>query len=348
MGIHLTVLGAGVTGLACAFEALRRGARVRVLDPGGVAAGASGGVVGALMPHAPDDAPGRWTPLKAFQLDALLAARRFWPEVEAAGGLSTGYARAGRLQPVMDAAALGRARERGRAAARLWRGEALWEVAPAPEGWGPASPTGLAVRDTLSAHLHPRRACEALAAAVRAMGGEVRREGEARGAPVLHATGAAGLAALSAGRGRVVGVPVKGQAALLAFDAAGEPQIHAGGLHMVPHLDGTVGVGSTTEAAWDDPAATDAALDAVVARAREAVPALADAPVVARWAGLRPRARTRGPILGPWPGRPGHLVANGGFKIGLGLAPEVARVMVDLVLEGRDGIPEGMRVEDAL
>jgi glycine/D-amino acid oxidase-like deaminating enzyme len=53
-------------------------------------------------------------------------------------------------------------------------------------------------------------------------------------------------------------------------------------------------------------------------------------------------------MLGPWPGRPGQFVANGGFKIGFGLAPGVARVMADLVLEGRDGIPEGCRVEDSL
>jgi glycine oxidase len=341
MGIDVTVRGAGVTGLACAFEAARRGARVRVIDPAGVAAGASGGVVGALMPHAPE----RWTPAKAFQLDALLAARAFWPAVEAASGLPTGYARAGRLQPLGDEGAVALARERGEAARALWRGEARWRVEGAPTGWGPASPTGLVLRDTLSAHLHPRGACQALAGAVRALGGAVVREGADEGA-VLHATGHAGLAALSEGRARPVGVPIKGQAALLAHDAAGAPQIFAGGVHVVPHLDGTVGVGSTTEREWDDPGATDGALDAVVERARAAVPALADAPVVARWAGLRPRARTRGPILGRWPGRTA-FVANGGFKIGLGLAPGIAALMADLLLEECDRIPEGLRVEDA-
>ena len=343
MGIDLTVRGAGVVGLACAFEAARRGARVRVIDPGGVAGGASGGVVGALMPHAPE----RWTPLKAFQLGGLLAARALWPEVEAASGLPTGYARAGRLQPIADEAALALARERGAAARTLWRGEAAWEVAGAPDGWGPRSPSGLVVRDTLSAHLDPPRACRALAGALRAMGAEIVRDGPEAGA-VLHATGHAGLAALSEGRARAVGAPIKGQAALIAHDAAGRPQIYAGGVHVVPHLDGTVGVGSTTEGAFEDPDATDTLLDDVVARAREAVPALRGAPVIRRWAGLRPRARTRGPIMGPWPGRPGAFVANGGFKIGLGLAPAMARAMADLILEGRDAIPEGLRVEDAL
>ena len=70
--------------------------------------------------------------------------------------------------------------------------------------------------------------------------------------------------------------------------------------------------------------------------------------VLDRWAGVRPRARSRAPMLGAWPGRPGHFVANGGFKIGFGMAPKVAEVMADLVLAGRDAIPEGFRVEDNL
>jgi glycine/D-amino acid oxidase-like deaminating enzyme len=53
-------------------------------------------------------------------------------------------------------------------------------------------------------------------------------------------------------------------------------------------------------------------------------------------------------MLGAWPGRPGHFVANGGFKIGFGMAPKMAEVMVDLVLDGRDAIPAGFRVEASL
>ena len=49
-----------------------------------------------------------------------------------------------------------------------------------------------------------------------------------------------------------------------------------------------------------------------------------------------------------WPDRPGHFIANGGFKIGFGMAPMVGEVMADLVLEGRDAIPQGFRVEDSL
>jgi glycine oxidase len=136
-----------------------------------------------------------------------------------------------------------------------------------------------------------------------------------------------------------MGAGVKGQAAAFQADLGAVPQLYVDGLHIVPHGDGTVAVGSTSETAWTDPAATDAQLEALIARARAVLPSLAEAPVLHRWAGIRPRAQSRGPLLGPWPGRPGHFIANGGFKIGFGIAPGVARLMADLVLEGRASIP---------
>ncbi len=88
---EVTVRGAGIFGLCCAWACLRRGARVRVIDPFGVAAGASGGVVGALAPHVPE----QWNEKKAFQLDSLLMAPEWWQDIETVSGLSPGYARLG-------------------------------------------------------------------------------------------------------------------------------------------------------------------------------------------------------------------------------------------------------------
>ena len=107
-------------------------------------------------------------------------------------------------------------------------------------------------------------------------------------------------------------------------------------------------IGSTSEREWTDPASTDQQLDGLVEKARAACPLLRSAPLIERWAGIRPRASSRAPMLGGWPGREGHFIANGGFKIGFGMAPKVAEVMADLVLEGRDAIPAGFRVEDCL
>jgi glycine oxidase len=164
---------------------------------------------------------------------------------------------------------------------------------------------------------------------------------------VVWATGTADLAALNAAHSRQVGTPIKGQAALLKFAMPDAPQLFAGGVHIVPHEDGTTAIGSTTERDFDG-LGTDAQLEDVIAAAGEALPALADAPVIARWAGLRPRSRSRAPMLGAHPLHPGQFIANGGFKIGFGMAPKVGAVMASLMLEGRDDIPPGFRPEASL
>ncbi|WP_299673472.1 FAD-dependent oxidoreductase [uncultured Roseobacter sp.] len=340
----ITVRGAGIFGLSIAWACLQRGARVAVIDPNGLGAGSSGGLVGALAPHVPEN----WNAKKAFQLDSLLRAESFWSDVEAAGGVSAGYARTGRLQPISDARSLELAHQRANSATKLWADHARWQVERAPDaGWSPISTTGWLIRDTLSAHLHPRHACVALGAALASKGVTVERYGSSAGA-VIWATGVAGLADLNRGHTRQIGNGVKGQAALLEFDARGAPQIFADGVHIIPHQDGTVAVGSTSERDYDDPTATDAQLDTVIAKARGAVPVLASAPVLERWAGVRPRTRSRAPMLGPWPGRPGHFIANGGFKIGFGMAPKVADVMANLVLDGINEIPEAFGIAASL
>ncbi len=338
--IDVTIRGAGIFGLSVAWACVQRGATVRLIDPNGAGSGSSGGIVGALAPHVPEN----WNEKKAFQLQSLLMAEAFWNGVETVGGVSAGYVRSGRLQPVADARGLDLAKARVAGAVQLWQGRADWSVIDAFDGWAPKSPTGFLIHDTLSAHLHPRRAVAALVAALDVRG--VRAEAEAPDAgAVVWATGWRGLHALSQGRPRPVGAGVKGQAVLLRHDAAGLPQLFADGLHVIPHQDGTVAIGSTSERDFDAPDTVDGQCDALVARAVASVPVLAGAGVVGRWAGVRPRARSRAPMLGGWPGRAGHFVANGGFKIGFGMAPMVAQVMADLVLEGRDAVPDDFRVE---
>ncbi len=341
--VDLTVMGAGIFGLSIAYEAGLRGARVRVIDPNGPGAGASGGLVGALAPHVPEN----WNPKKAFQLESLLMAEGWWQRVDAASGLPTGYLRSGRLQPLADAQAVAHATARAAEAATLWQGRAVWRVIPATGAtWEPVAPSGWLVHDTLSARLSPRMALAALCAAITAQGGEITVAGDPQGA-TLWASGAAGLQDLSQHFGKAVGTGVKGQALSLAYDAASLPQLSAGGLHIVPHADGTVAIGSTSENTWTTQG-FDASGEALLARAIAALPVLHNAPVVARWAGIRPRAKTRAPMLGAWPDRAGHFIANGGFKIGFGMAPKVAQVMCDLILSGQDTIPQGFRVTDNL
>ena len=339
--VDLTVRGAGIFGLATAWTAQQRGAKVRVVDPNGVAAGASGGIVGALQPHTPDV----WNKKKQFQFQALTMAPAFWQDIEATSGLPSGFAKAGRLQPLPGEREVVMARARAKGAAEFWGDAADWSVKEEDTlgDWRPPSETGLYIHDTLSALIHPRRACESLAAAIAAKGGEITQSAPDEGL-TLWASGWQGLKDLNTAFAQPIGNGVKGQAALLEYNAAGQPQVFAAGLHIVPHIDGTVAIGSTSERDFTDPTSTDRLLEDVIQRARDVMPLLKDAPVLQRWAGVRPRAKSRAPLLGAWPDRKDHFVANGGFKIGFGVAPMIAKTMCDLMFDNSDTIPEGFRL----
>jgi len=342
--VDVTVRGGGIFGLSIAWACLRRGATVRVVETAAWGAGSSGGLVGALSPHVPE----AWNAKKAFQLESLLVAADWWAAVEAVSGLPSGYARLGRLQPLADDRAVEAARRRAGEAASLWQGKAEWRVIPATgSAWEPKTPSGWLVHDTLSARLSPRMGLAALLGALRASGADLVLGDDSEVGAVIHATGIVGLAELSQAFGAPLGSGVKGQALSLRHDARDQPQLFVDGLHIVPHADGTVAIGSTSEATWTEDG-PDAQLDGLLEKAIAAVPALAGADVVSRWAGVRPKTASRAPVLGAWPGRVGHFVANGGFKIGFGMAPKVAEVMADLVLEGRDAIPPEFRLDTLL
>ncbi|MBF9050947.1 FAD-dependent oxidoreductase [Roseobacter sp. HKCCD9010] len=340
----VTVHGAGVFGLSVAWACACRGATVRVIDPNGVGQWASNGLVGALAPHVPEN----WNDKKQMQFDSLVMAETMWAEVAELSGEDPGYARLGRLQPILDEAALALAEARVESAKPLWQGRFTWQIVP-QDTYAPyaTSPTGFLIHDTLSARAHPRRCTAALAKALTAIGVEITTDGAAVGKQVW-ATGVAGLVELSDALGTTVGNGVKGQAALLDFSAPEMPQLFADSLHIIPHTDGTTAIGSTSERDYTDPGSTDAQLDALIAKARTLCPPLAEAKILTQWAGLRPRARSRAPMLGHHPTKPGQFIANGGFKIGFGMAPIIGEIMAELILDNHDRIPESFRPEASL
>ena len=126
----ITIRGAGIFGLSVAWACVKRGAAVKIIDPNGPASGSSGGIVGALAPHVPEN----WNAKKAFQLESLLMAEDFWANVESTGGGRSGYARNGRLQPIADGHALVLAQRRADTARALWQQNATWEIVPCRTG----------------------------------------------------------------------------------------------------------------------------------------------------------------------------------------------------------------------
>jgi len=332
------VVGAGSWGLACAYACALRGMDVQVLEAGVIGCGASGGVMGALAPHTPD----QWEPKKQLQFEALRVAHNFWAKVDGLSGVASGYGRIGRLVPLPTPRSLELAQMRVAKAEMLWHGEFEWQVLTGHDLITPAlTPYGV-IYDTLSARIFPAMAVASLARACRALGVEILENrpvtdladhrvvgdwGQADADAIIVASGASGFDLLDNYADHPTGGGVKGQAALLACDLGNAPQIYADGVYIVPHVNGQTAIGSTTEKTWEDPHQTDAQLEEVINKARTICPAIGDAPVIQRWAGLRPKARRRDPMLGPMPGLNGVFTAMGAFKIGLGIAPIVGDIL---------------------
>lgn len=348
----LAIIGGGIMGLWAAYHAEKAGIGTLLIDSAGPAA--SDGLLGALMAYMPD----QWDEKKQFQFEALSALEGQIRALEAETGLSTGYRRAGRVMPLYEERQVLTARLRGEAAAVNWRdGDRAfqWQVVESPpvSGWPAADPRALAyVHETFAAHVFPRGIVAALRAfldgakhvrrmmarveAIDPSGKSLRlSDGERVGfSKVIVAAGIGAfplLQPLFAPTGKPLGRPVKGQAALLAADFDPMmPIVFDNGLYVIAHEGGHVAVGSTSEDDFASASATDESLDALIAAARVAVPWLADAPVVERWAGLRPRGVHREPMIGAIEALPSVIALGGGFKTSFGIAHRLAAHAVRL------------------
>ena len=206
-----------------------------LVDPNGPASGSSGSIVGALSPHVPE----RWEPKKQFQLESLLMAQSFWSNVTEQGGLSTGYMRTGRLQPIATQNVLALSHTRTENAKELWQGQAQWSVIPVdPDNpWEPHSPTGMLIHDNLSAHMHPRMACAALVAALRSKGVEVQPDAPDQG-KVIWAAGVQGLAELSRDYEQEFAERIFDQ--IMGFGEYGFPESHAASFAHLVYASGWI------------------------------------------------------------------------------------------------------------
>jgi len=84
-------------------------------------------------------------------------------------------------------------------------------------------------------------------------------------------------------------------------------------------------------------------LDRLIEDSRSIIPELRKQQPIKRWADVRPRSESRAPIVGKHPLIDGDYIVNGGFKIGFGMAPELASVLISLICDGVDKIPEAFR-----
>ncbi|PWE16605.1 glycine oxidase ThiO [Marinicauda salina] len=356
---RILVVGAGVSGLSIAWRLARAGADVRVLEAGRATAGAlpaSGGMLAAGFESCLEQDPD--APLAdAFARLAGEGAGRwrdFAAALEAEGGVRIGYERRGSITPAYAAdevarlsAGLDRARRR-RIDARLVDAETVAGLEPSL-----ATCLGALVFDG-DGQLDNRALATALAAAARRAGadiaeqtpcarlafsgdrvvGAVRADGGREPADaVVLATGAGPLAGEAPER--LAMTPVKGQ--MISFAAARplapERIVRGFSIYLAAKPDGRLVAGATSEPGVDDGATDDEAVERLAARAREVLPGLAPVPIFERWAGVRPAAADRMPVLGESEAA-GLYYALGAYRNGVLLAPAAAEDLTRLILDG--------------
>jgi glycine oxidase len=365
----LLIIGGGVMGLWAALKAGKAGLRVVLAERGEVGQGASNGLLGALMPYMPD----RWDMKKQFQFDALIRLEDELSGLEAETGLASGYRRSGRIIPLPRPHLRKIALRHEQDALASWRIDGrqfewrVCDVSPVDNWPSSEGIEGGFVLDTMAAKVSPRGAMGVLRRSIETLPNVALREGceiggvDGSAREAVTKAGeriafgdciiAAGHQAfpmfktLSPATEGPLGIPVKGQSALLKAQVdPSHPVIFLDGLYIVPHEDGTVAIGSTSEDNFDAPFSTDEQLESLIERAGDLIPALAGAPVVERWAGLRPKPLKRDPMIGPHPDFPHLHALAGGFKITYGIAHFCADHALGNILGAPlEGLPESFK-----
>jgi glycine oxidase len=343
-----------VIGLACAWRAASRGARVLVLDRSDPPAGATRVAAGMLAPIGElqfgEDG------LLGLTLASAAAYPAFVAEVEAGSDLETGYRCCGALHVALDrdeAAELRRRHDlqRSRGLVAEWLGpRACRSLEP---GLTPSLNGGVHVAG--EAAVDPRALSAALVAALREAGGELRTGAEPaellldgdrvagvrtadgdelRAHSVVVATGCwAGEGAWLPLGLRPPVRPVKGQLLELRA-AASEPVceriLASERIYLVPRPDGRLIVGATVEERGFETTVTAGGVHELLREAYRLLPEVVELELIDAAAGLRPGTPDNLPLIGPG-GLDGLLLATGHFRNGILLAPLTADAIADLL-----------------
>lgn len=308
--MRVGILGAGIIGLAIAWECRRRGHEVFVADPD-PGRGASHVAAGMLAPVG--EAYFGEEALTAL----LIEAARIWPEFVAALGEDVGYRTEGTLQVGLTADDL--------AVLRRLAGhqEALgFEVKTvAPHDFEPSlHPRARGMLVPADHQVDPRRVVQAL----------LRQVSVADRLPEVNVTVVA--AGSASARWGVPVRPVKGVLLRLRGPELLRHTVRAYAdgrpVYLVPREDGEVIVGATSEERSDFEAGAGAVRDLLRA-ATDLAPDLAEFALAEVCVGHRPGTPDNAPIVGPL--ATDVIVATGHYRHGVLAAPLTARAVADLV-----------------
>jgi glycine oxidase len=351
------VVGAGVVGLSVAYELLRLGRTVTVLDRGPAGRGATWAAGGMLAPVA--EAETEDLEVVAFGKDSLARYPEFVRGVEKTSGLSVGYRAEGTLWVAIhrdDREELDRLE-------RLLGSKSLEVERLAPGSLVQLEPhlSGRVLGGLRLAEDHqvdPRRLARALCRAVEALGGRVL-EGwrvervEERNSRVSAVAGRrpdgtpfAGTpteVVVAAGAWSFEGLelplcdpglrPVKGQLVRARGQRLISHVVRTPEVYLVPREDGELLIGATMEERGFDETPTVGAVMDLLRHAWQVVPASYDLELSEVSVGLRSAVEDHRPVIGDTAVQ-GLFLALGHFRNGILLAPATAHYLADRIVQG--------------
>ncbi|TLS51918.1 glycine oxidase ThiO [Paenibacillus antri] len=347
-GRTVVVLGGGIVGLACAYEALGRGWRAIVIDAGPIGGQASSAAAGMLAPYSENgEAPDAF-----FQLcRRSFASYPAWvQDIEETSRRRVGFVRSGSLHVARREAdrlpLLGRLRWQTDQGARLeWvEAEALPRLEPA---LAPGQAGALYCPE--EAHVQAPLLVQALAEAVLRRGGRLvpsagrlltlERAGESGGGVRVEFANAGTFAGdrlccclgswseeLEPRIGLRLPVhPIRGQICAYAPRPVELRHIVFSPLaYWVPKPDGSLVCGASEDEAGFDRSVTPGGIGRLARAGERLLPGLQGAAPSRSWAGLRPATLDGRPLIGAVPGRDGMYLACGHYRNGILLSPATA------------------------
>ena len=350
------VIGAGIIGCAVACELGRRGAAVRVIEGRGIGGGATRASAGVLAAYTESDRPG---PFRTLCGASLGLWDDFVGRVVADSGRHVLYERTGTLEVATDDASRRRLEQTGSGLAAAGidcRLLTAREARAAEPSLGGAVAGGLLVPShgfvgvaTLTEALREAAAARhgvsfvtgrpVRAARVRRSGGMAveTAAGTLTADAVVLAAGSWSGGVAVAGEAPLPVRPVRGQ--LLQLTWSGDRLarvVWCPRCYVVPWPDGSMLVGATVEEVGFDERATVSGVAALIEAVVDVLPQARYAGFGAVRAGLRPGTPDDLPVVGRSAAAPGLVYATGHYRNGVLLAPLTARLVADLVLDGRE------------
>jgi glycine oxidase len=359
------IVGGGIIGAALAFELARMCQSVLLLDRQEPGREASWAAAGTISPAPDEEAIG----IAALGRESYALYPSFVSAIEGAAGQSTDFHPNGAIElffaPHGEAERdrrLNQIRKAGIAAEAI----SLTEARRREPAIGPSACAALWIAD--EAYLDPRVLTRVTLTAAERAGTELRantevlsvitRDNQCDGVLAArtetHQAGEARVrtaekiearnVVIAAGwRSKEIGgaeswapsSPVRGQ--MVAFGrVAGAPRtiLRSERGYMAPREDGRIVAGSTLEPGALDKHPTAAGLRKILAAATDMAPALAEAPVLEAWAGIRPDSPDHLPIIGATD-IDGLFIATGHYRNGMLLAPATAKYLAEWIVDRR-------------